>query len=474
MSYNIGPRIGIEGEDEYRRSLKEINTGIKTLGTEMKAVTSEFIGQEKSVESLSAENDVLDRTISSLNEKLELQKRMLQESADAYGEADEKTQKWQQTVNLTTAELNNAKAKIAENEKAMQGLSEEVDEAAESTSTFSDVFKANLLSDAVMSGIKGFASAVKEIGSAMLDIAKAGAEYADEILTMSSVTGLSTEALQEYKYMADLVDVSVDTITGSITKLTRNMKSARDGTGAQAEAFEKLGIKVVDADGNLRDAREVFDEVIDALGKMENETERDAVAMELMGKSAQDLNPLIEAGSEKIAAFRQEAHDMGAVLNDETLGTLGEVQDGFDRLSQKATASKNQLATTFAPAIIKICNDLIDAWDKVTNAVIRAYEWLNKPIGNKTPSTQPGNYSNITGKYFDPDEEYYGTNNSYLDDLMKGRTSSSQSTTSRAGSASNSGTGTQIIEVHTTMQMDKQVVGEAVTQYQVQEARKRG
>lgn len=361
MSYQIGPKIGIEGENEYRQALRDINTGIKTLGTEMQAVTSAFYGQEKSIRSLTAENDVLERTIYSLEEKLNLQKKMLQEAANAYGEASEKTQAWQQKVNLTTAELNKAKVKLAENEKAMQGLSEETDEAAKSTSVFSDVLKADLLSEAIKTGIKAVASGIREIGQALADTVKDSAAYADNILTLSTNTGIAAETLQEYQYMAELTDTSLETITGSMAKLIRNMQNAKNGTGNAAAAFAAMGVSVTDANGELRDNEEVFTEVIDKLGKMSNETQRDAYAMDIFGKSAQDLNSLIAVGKDGIAAFAQEAHDMGYVLDEETLSSLGAVDDALQRLDNFMTMIKNTIGAALAPAVTELADEL-QAW----------------------------------------------------------------------------------------------------------------
>lgn len=362
MSYQIGPKIGIEGENEYRQALRDINTGIKTLGTEMQAVTSAFYGQEKSIRSLTAENDVLERTIYSLEEKLNLQKKMLQEAANAYGEASEKTQAWQQKVNLTTAELNKAKVKLAENEKAMQGLSEETDEAAKSTSVFSDVLKADLLSEAIKTGIKAVASGIREIGQALADTVKDSAEYADNILTLSTNTGIAAETLQEYQYMAELTDTSLETITGSMAKLTRSMQSARSGTNSASAAFAALGVSVTDKmTGQLRDNEEVFGDVLDALGKMQNETQRDAYAMDIFGKSAQDLNSLIAVGKDGIAAFAKEAHDMGYVLDEETLASLGAVDDALVRLDNFMTMIKNTIGAALAPAVTELADEL-QAW----------------------------------------------------------------------------------------------------------------
>lgn len=361
MSYQIGPKIGIEGENEYRQALRDINTGIKTLGTEMQAVTSAFYGQEKSIRSLTAENDVLERTIYSLEEKLNLQKKMLQEAANAYGEASEKTQAWQQKVNLTTAELNKAKVKLAENEKAMQGLSEETDEAAKSTSVFSDVLKADLLSEAIKTGIKAVASGIREIGQAFADTVKDSAAYADNILTLATNTGIAAETLQEYQYMAELTDTSLETITGSMAKLIRNMQNAKNGTGNAAAAFAAMGVSVTDANGELRDNEEVFTEVIDKLGKMSNETQRDAYAMDIFGKSAQDLNSLIAVGKDGIAAFAKEAHDMGYVLDEETLSSLGAVDDALVRLDNFMTMIKNTIGAALAPAVTELA-DSLQAW----------------------------------------------------------------------------------------------------------------
>ena len=362
MSYQIGPKIGIDGESEFRQQIKDINMRIKTLGTEMKAVPSAFYGQEKSIRSLTAENDVLERTIYSLEEKLNLQKKMLQEAANAYGEASEKTQAWQQKVNLTTAELNKAKVKLAENEKAMQGLSEETDEAAKSTSVFSDVLKADLLSEAIKTGIKAVASGIREIGQAFADTVKDSAEYADNILTLATNTGIAAETLQEYQYMAELTDTSLETITGSMAKMTRSMQRARSGTNSASAAFAALGVSVTDKlTGQLRDNEEVFGDVLDALGKMSNETQRDAYAMDIFGRSAQDLNSLIAVGKDGIAAFAKEAHDMGYVLDEETLASLGAVDDALVRLDNFMTMIKNTIGAALAPAVTELADEL-QAW----------------------------------------------------------------------------------------------------------------
>lgn len=188
---------------------------------------------------------------------------------------------------------------------------------------------------------------------------KDSAAFADEINTLSKVTGMSTERLQEYTYAADLLDVSVDTISGSLSRLTKNMDSAKSGTGEAADAFAALGIDVVDANGNLRDSNAVFDEAIEALGQIENETERDAAAMAIFGRSARELNPMIKAGSKALKGLRKEAHKVGAVLDSDTLDALNNVQDGFDRLKGAWGSLKKQLGAKIGERILPDLEKLV-------------------------------------------------------------------------------------------------------------------
>ncbi|MDY4231808.1 MAG: hypothetical protein SOX74_06985 [Candidatus Faecousia sp.] len=120
-------------------------------------------------------------------------------------------------------------------------------------------------------------------------------------------------------YAAELVDVPTETLTKSMAKQIKSMKAVQDGTKLSVEAYDKLGVSVMNAGGSLRDSDTVYWEVIDALGKIENETERDALAMQILGKSAQELNPLIEQGAERIQELGDQAREAGYVLSDEML-----------------------------------------------------------------------------------------------------------------------------------------------------------
>lgn len=246
---------------------------------------------------------------------------------------------------------------------------DDFEDASEKTSTFGDVLKANLTSEAIIGGVKSLAGAAKEGAQALVDMATEAAAYADEILTASTVTGMSTEDLQAYSYAAELVDVSLDTLTKSMAKNIKSMDSARDGSESYAEAYEKLGVAVTDADGNLRNSEDVYWDVIDALGQMTDETEKDAISMQLFGKSAQELNPLIAQGSEGIKAFKEEAKEMGAVLSEDTLSSLGKTDDSLQRLNQQTEIFKRTVGANIAPVVEDVANAAIGVLDSLTKAI---------------------------------------------------------------------------------------------------------
>ena len=354
MAVDIGPKIGIEGEREFRQQIAQTNQALKTLAAEGKAVSSAFYEEADAEKKSAAQMDLLNRQIEAQKNKVSLLEKGLMDSAKMYGEADTRTLKWQQALHEATASLNQMESELRGMDGTIEDTSDAMEDAGNATKGWADVMKGQLLADAMKAGLKTMVDLASKAASAFWDASKAGAAYADDMLTMSTVTGLSTEQLQKYAYAADFVDTSLDTITGSLTKLTSSMNKARDGEGDAAAVFAELGIAVTDANGQLRSANDVFDEALDALGGITNATERDAKAMTLFGKSAKELNPLITAGSDKLAKLGKEAEKTGNVLSGPALKALGAQQDAMDKMNKKVEALKNRFAAKLAPAMTKV------------------------------------------------------------------------------------------------------------------------
>lgn len=176
-------------------------------------------------------------------------------------------------------------------------------------------------------------------------------ENADELQRQADVTGLSAERLQELQYIGNNLGVDLDVLTGAQAKLTKSMNAGKDGTGAQAEAFAKLGVSIVDSDGNLRDSKVVMDEAFEALGKVGNETERDALAMEIFGKSGMELNPIIKAGGDELNKLAEEARTSGSVMSNEAVAGLDSFGDTIDNLKSSVLGAFGEKFAELLPTI---------------------------------------------------------------------------------------------------------------------------
>lgn len=384
---SFGGTVKLTGESEYRKALSEITSNLKVLNSEMKTITSQYDKNDKSVENLSQQNDVLNKKIEEQEKKVSLLKDALSKSAQETGENSETTKKWQTQLNNAQAELNKlnrdvesnkevmdeAAKETKENADAVEEFGDEAEKSGKSAMSLGDIIKANLISDVIKSGLQALANGVKAVGSAMAEAITNGTAYADNILTLSAQTGLSTDTLEKYNAVAELTDVSMETLTGSMAKNIKAMSEAQGGSEKYVEAYQKLGVTVTDANGNLRDSEAVYWETVDALKGIENETERDALAMELFGKKAQDLNTIIEMGSEGVKEYTDKAEQMGIVLGQQGLEALGNLDDQMQIFKSTTSGTGNILASAFAPALadaMEGVNGLMGSFNGLISAVI--------------------------------------------------------------------------------------------------------
>ncbi len=385
-SDTIGARIAIEGEREFKEAVRNIDAQLKVLSSSLDLSAAKFAGQENSMDALSSRYKILESQYETQAKKVDLLRQQLSKVSETYGENDRRTLEWQNKLNKAETALEKMRQQLINTENGLEafelGLEESSGEAerfgneidkiddgalglgdaldklgnkfgislpANMRESANGMLQIDAKSLALVGGLAAVATAAAKVEKALIDMTVEAASAADGILTLSTVTGISTKALQEYQYAAELLDVSVETITDSQTKLIRSMQDAQQGTESQVNAFRNLNVEFTNADGTLRDTQSVYWDVIDALGSMTNETERDAVAMELLGRSARDLNPLIEAGSQRMAELAEEAHDVGYVLNNEQLEALGAVDDAMQRFTNTTDAAKNKLSAEFAP-----------------------------------------------------------------------------------------------------------------------------
>lgn len=387
MSYDIGPQIGLQGEKEFKNAVAGINKDMAVLASELGKVAAQFDGNADSMEALTAKQKVYNAQVDEQKKKIETLKDALANSIQKYGEADTKTKNWQ-------ISLNKAEAELAKTERSLKDTTDQIDnfgnEAADGGNAIEkagkkakesgdDAEKGKSGWDKLGSGLTNIGKlagkAVVALGAAAAGAATGvaamttkAAQSADEINTLAKQTGLSTEAIQKFQYASELIDVPMDTLTGSMAKLTKNMATASKGTGDANAAFKALGVAITDNSGELRNNQDVFNDAINALGKMENGTQRDAYAMQIFGKSAQDLNPLILGGADALKTLGDEAEAAGLILSQDSLDNLNSFSDAMDTFKATLSGSGSLFATAFAGPMAEGLNTITGYMKDMTGA----------------------------------------------------------------------------------------------------------
>lgn len=384
---NEAMKAAIADTNEFGESISKLSA--ETLDKLGKALTvnkdkldlhaATYRGNEKSVEALTEKSKLL-------NEAYGLQRRRVDEltvqyekAVTANGKMDATALSLEHTLTKEQTALQNAKNAIDDNAAALEEAQKPTDELAEKTekleansgklgdtvANMADKIgivlpeNAKKATDALNlvdgSTIALVGTSVKLV-KGLMDCSVAAAKNADSLITLSSQTGLSVERLQELQYASELVDVSIDQIADALKSMIGTMKDATSGTGDAAEAYKRLGVRVTDAQGNLRDSNEVFEEIIRRLSEVKNPTERAALAMKIFGEEAGRLNPLIDDGGKKLKQLSKEAHDMGYVMSDETVSSLGALDDAMQRFDNTSEAVKNQMALALLPVLTSVLN----------------------------------------------------------------------------------------------------------------------
>lgn len=237
MAVDIGPKIGIDGEKEFRESLRTMGQQLKTLGTEMKAVTSAFDVDNDSQKKLAAQSDVLNRQLEVQQQRLGEVQKALDYAKANYSENSSEVQRWQQALNNATTDVNRTKKQLNELETGVEGVGDAMDGAGQKTSIFGDVLKANLLGNAIVSGVKAVASGIKSLISGAIE---GYGEYEQlvggvETLFGSSADTVIKNAENAYKTAGLSANAYMETVTSFSASLLQSMGNDTEAAAKKAD-----------------------------------------------------------------------------------------------------------------------------------------------------------------------------------------------------------------------------------------------
>lgn len=240
-----------------------------------------------------------------------------------------------------------------------------IGKAASTTSPFVGELRSNI---ARLAGPAAIGALVGGLGR----LALALGENADRLFDLESQTGASTDQLQEYEFVAKAAGANTEFFSDSVKQVVRSLDAALAGTGAVSEAYDKLGISVLDANGRIRNGADITEDIITKLAGMTNETERNGLAQDIFGKKWEEVTSVLDMGAEAIEGLKDEAHELGVVIDREALVAADRLRENFEKLRAAASAQAGR-------AIVDIGTN-IAAWfgDEASKDLVVYSEALNR------------------------------------------------------------------------------------------------
>lgn len=330
-----GLTIEIKGETvQLTDSLKKVDSTLKDTQAQLKDVNKLLKLDPSNVELLKQKHDLLGTAVKNTKARQDELKKALDATKNA-GDTEENRRQQdllQRELIETTEKLQQLEDEYRKSNPYLEAFSQKAAQVSQNTEQMSQ--------------------RAATAGMAMLGMAYNAGTTADDLLTLSRNTGFSVEELQKMKYASDLIDVSMDQMTGSVAKMTKQMASGND-------AFETLGVSITDADGNMRNATEVWYESLEALSQVEDGTLRDQLAMELFGKSAMDLSGIVDDGGAALRAFGEEAEANNLILSEDSVNAAGQFNDAMDTLKAQAAQAFFSAGASLSESLLPLLGDLV-------------------------------------------------------------------------------------------------------------------
>ena len=338
----------------FSRAITELKAQLSSLNTALAQNKQQIKDVNSSITANRREYNQLQQEVQRNGTATEEQRRRLEQLANEY-------------TQLTTdlGALQTAQADLRNQIRQTNNQLTEQTNAAEQQSKALDKVKG-----AAQDAGKYFAGLGATAAAAFSSVLALTAKYAaaaDDINTLAKTTGLSTEAVQKYQYATDLCDVSIEAIADSLKQLKPKMQQAKDGSEELRASFAALGVEYLNTDGSLRDSSAVFEDLLQGLSKIENQTERDAAAMALFGESAGRLNPIIADGGKAFKEVSEQMKDY--ILPQETLDRLNAFNDKLDTLKARGSGVMSQIASELSGGFDPLFNTANSLLDKVQSAI---------------------------------------------------------------------------------------------------------
>ena len=385
MPREIKTTIAVDGEAAFKRAINEANTSMRNLGTQLTLAQAQFKKDGDAMKLMETRSKALKSEIDQQEKIVTALEKAVKDSADAFGENSDKTEKWEAELNRAKAKLVNLQSELTLNDAGLdrngQSFDSSSQKAADYQATLQTIGK-NVSFQSVTEGISGITSKIESAIKKVFSFAKAirdtfadAGEWADTLMTDATKYGMDVETMQRWQNAADFIDTDVNTIIAARDKLGKKMKSGwKDG---DIDMWEMLGIDLHDAEtGAWRDKMDVMWELGETLMNMAtidgDDVRADTYAMEVFGKSWRELLPLFTAGREEWEKTVAEQQ----VVSEDRVKPLGELDDANQALENSWDVTKYSFLAELAPTVTEVT-------EAVTEMLKAFNEWMDTDEGKK-------------------------------------------------------------------------------------------
>lgn len=398
MAADIGPKIGLNGEKEFQDSLKACQAQLKSLGSEMKAVTAEFQGNATSMEALTAKSDVLKRSIAANDEQMKVlttqydrQRAALDELASAleaatqqYGENSKEAANAQNAYNKqyramenTENLINQTRTSTANLKNQLQELGEAADDSGSKVGTFGEVLKANLLSSAIISGVRAISEAVKSMAGEFIDsAATVKAETAAFDQTFGDLADTASEAIGRVADNSGILQTRLNTLGSKIYAFARSSGGdTEQSLNLMERALQAAADSAAYYDTSVEQATESLQSFLKgnyandaALGFSATETTRNAAAMELFGQKFNDLTEIQK--QETLLKMVEDSQRLSGAM-----GQAAREADGWENVQGNLAETWRQFQANVGAPVLENLVPIIQNITKAFQGWMSSVDW---------------------------------------------------------------------------------------------------
>lgn len=379
MSKRIqGITIEIDGStSKLNDALKDTNSVIAKTNSELKNLNSALKLDPKNTELLAQKQELLKKNISATADKL----NTLKEAQRQMGSYNSLTEEQKENYRALSVEITKAESSLKGMQKELketnnikfEGLKQGLQKAGE---------VAKKVGEIAATAIAAIGAAATAAAKKFFDLAKATAEYGDTVDKESQKLGVSSDVYQKLNYAMEMSGSTIDDVSKGIKNMTKDLAAFANGSKDAASKYEAIGVSLTNADGSLKSEQELLLSTIQALADMTDETQRDAAAQEIFGKSAAELKPLLNEGADGIKALMDEAQQYGIVMSEEGVKASAVFDDSMTRLTNTLTGFRNNIMTGLLPSLTKITDGLSMLIIGADGADEKIQEGINETIEN--------------------------------------------------------------------------------------------